>query len=170
MAVLFKLALMAALLMPGMAPGADVPVLIQPGEAVVMAPDNGGMAVSARGGAAMTPLEMRAASQMAQQPIPDAPVPLGTPLTLPGVTADAIAPGKIVAKLYTLPNGATMLVIENGLSVPVRYHASFRTDGQNKPTDVCPVPAGRRSFEYWPHGMDEIALEGFATATSDACE
>lgn len=168
--MLLKWILMAALLMPSMAPGADVPVLIQPGEAVVMVPDDGGMVVSERGGAAMTPLEMRAASQMAQQPIPDAPVPLGMPLRLPGVTPDAIAPGKIVAKLYTLPNGATMLVIENGFGVPMRYHASFRADGQSKPTDVCPVPAGRRSFEYWPHGMDEIALEGFAPATSDACE
>lgn len=147
-----------------------VPVLIQPGEAVVMAPGGDGMTVSDRGGAIMTPLEIQAASQMAQQPIPDAPVPLGKPLSLPGVTPDAIVPGKMVAKLYALPNGATMLVIENGLTQPIRYHASFRTDGKTTPTDVCPVPAGRRSFEYWPHGMDEIALDDFEPATSAACE
>lgn len=164
------LSLATAALIALFTPQVTVPVLIQPGEAVVMAPGGDGMTVSDRGGATMTPLEMRAASQIAQQPIPDAPVPLGKPLSLPGVTPDTIAPGKIVAKLYALPNGATMLVVENGLAQAIRYHASFRSDGKTTPTDVCPVPSGRRSFEYWPHGMDEIALDDFEPATSAACE
>lgn len=146
---------------------ADVPVLLKPGEAVALAPAEAGFEAIDRGAAVLTALDRAAASQIAQEPIPDAPVPLGKPLTVPGLEPDAIAPGRVTAKMFALPNGATMLVIENGLDRAVRYHAAIMRDGQLRPTDVCLVPAGKRSFEYWPHDMDGLQLDRFEPVAYD---
>lgn len=146
---------------------ADVPVLLKPGEAVALASDATGFEAIDRGAAVLTALDRAAASQIAQEPIPDAPVPVGKPLAVPGLEPDAIAPERVTAKLFALPNGATMLVIENGLDRAIRYHAVIMRGGQLTPTDVCLVPAGKRSYEYWPHTMEGLQLDRFEPVAYD---
>lgn len=94
---------------------------------------------------------------------PDAPVPVGTPLTSgpDGPRPEPTPLGQVRVRFFSIAERHTLLVVENGLQRAIAYRARMTRDGDTRPTDVCLVMPGLPSYEHWPHTIDRIELTDF---------
>lgn len=138
---------------------------LAPGEAVVVQVDAGGAIarVVSRGAAHWTALDVAAARQLVATPIPDGPVPYGTPVpAAPGIpAAPAIEANVIRFKFLSIAGAHSLLVVENGYGRGFVYRARMTRGDRTSATDVCLVVPGRSGFEHWAFVIDRIEVSDF---------
>ena len=165
MARLMPLLMFAAFVsVPASAQG---PVSIAPGESLLLqVSDRGSATVEARGAApALTPFDTRAVRDMVGSPTP----PSGTIAPARGINdegAKAVppAPGRLRVTFRTLPGKSakdSVLAVENGYELAVRYRVVIHVGPRSGATDVCIVPPGKRGYEHWPYAIDRLDVGGF---------
>jgi hypothetical protein len=142
---------------------AKQPLELEPGQAAELrVAEAGGHSVARRSRAQWAPHDVAAARHMAGQAPPDAPLP--TAEALPDeaeVPSAPVAPDAVHLRFLAVADRHAMLVVENGYDLALVYRAMMTRNGDSRPTDVCVVPGGTRSFEYWPHPIERIALSDF---------
>lgn len=159
------LVLSFALLWSGAAWAAPDRLTLGPDETVeVMIAADGKMRIGeAAAAAAMNAFDRKALAELVRTEVPtDAGV-----LPPQIVSRDAgdpvlpVTPGMLRITLRDVPGKSPherLLVIENGYGKALRYKAVLRKGDRAKPTDVCWVLPGKRSYEHWPYTFDQIEL------------
>lgn len=146
------------------APAAAQNVALAPGQSAALSIEGKGEArVVRRGRGEWTPHDLAAARHLVGQPIPDAPVPVGTPLPsdpqgprVPPVERDIVN-----LRFLGIAESHALLIVENGYGQALRYRARMTTRGNARPTDVCIVLPANRGYEHWPHPIERIELSDF---------
>ena len=62
---------------------------------------------------------------------------------------------------------ASVLVLENGYSLKVSYHAVMHANGNARPTEVCEIAPSHPGLEYWPYPLDELEISDLQLEPAD---
>ena len=156
--------LTASLALAAPADAQTIPAIgLVPGEAVIVRIDDGGRASAPeRGRAEWSRFDVYAAQHLSRLPVPDAPVPEGTPITAPEtLSPDPIPESEVRFRLMTIAGRHALLVVENGQRRALAYRARMTVNGRTRHTDVCVVLPGLPSYEHWPHVIERLELSDF---------
>jgi len=161
----FPIALTAILLAlaTAAAPAGAEPLKLRPGEeATVLVDDGGRVSVAAQRPAAPLSEFDRAAVRQLTGGTQDYAVGPNAALlrsddgSLP--TPEPVARGAIRIAFVRLPDGKSLLIIENGYGRAMSYRATITRDEKAQPTDVCQVIPEKRGYEHWPYPIGRIEL------------
>ena len=152
-------------------------ISLVPGESVTVRLDDSGRAgAPERGRAEWTRFDVYAAQHLSRLPVPDAPVPEGTPFGAPeSLSPEPIPESEIRVRFLTIADRHAMLVVENGQGRALAYRARMTLNGRSRHTDVCVVLPLLPSYEHWPHLIERIELTDFrfipwVTGRAPTCE
>lgn len=85
----------------------------------------------------------------------------------------SLTPDRVQFTLRAIPGAdatsrnGSVLIVRNGYSLKVSYHAVMHANGNARPTEVCEIAPNHPGLEYWPYAIDELEISDLQLESAD---